>query len=213
MKIIVAGGGKIGKALTQLLVKEKRDVILIEKDKNLAEDLAEKLDALIICGDGSDRKILKDANISSADAVVAVTGDDKTNLMICEVAKTVNVPVIVTRLNDFSNESIFSNLGISGIINTTSSAILAFKKVLEVPGKKLISVIGGNKAEIFDLTISEKSKFANQLVGEISKNFVIAAINRDGEIIVPKVGTKIQEGDILTICAPIEEVKKIEKMI
>ncbi len=162
MKIIVAGGGKIGKALTQLLVKEKRDVILIEKDKNLAEDLAEKLDALIICGDGSDRKILKDANISSADAVVAVTGDDKTNLMICEVAKTVNVPVIVTRLNDFSNESIFSNLGISGIINTTSSAILAFKKVLEVPGKKLISVIGGNKAEIFDLTISEKSKFANR---------------------------------------------------
>lgn len=213
MKIIVVGGGKIGNSLTQLLAKEKRDVILVERDKNLAEDLAEKLDALVICGDGSDRKILKDANINSADAVVAATGDDKTNLMICELAKSVNVPTIVTRLNDSSNESIFSKLGISGIINTTSSAILAFKKVLEVPGKKLISVIGGDKAEIFDLTISEKSKFANQLVGEAAKNFVIAAISRDGEIIMPKIGTKIQEGDILTICAPTEEIKKIEKMV
>ncbi|MCK4532001.1 MAG: NAD-binding protein, partial [Candidatus Aenigmarchaeota archaeon] len=58
MKVIVVGGGRIGEALSRLLIKEKHDVVVVEKDEKLAEELAEKLDALVLHGDGTDKNIL-----------------------------------------------------------------------------------------------------------------------------------------------------------
>jgi trk system potassium uptake protein TrkA len=213
MKVVIVGGGTIGESLAQLLIKEKYDVIIIEKDEKLAEQLAERLDALVLHGDGSDRNILKDADIESADSVVAMTGDDKTNLMICEMAKGVNVPNIVARVNESANEGIFTKAGISNIINTTVASTLAFKKALEKPGKHLVNLVAGGKAEVFEISITKDSDFLNKGVGDISKGFVIASIYRDGDLIIPKPETKIKDGDILTICAPLEIVRKIEKML
>ena len=213
MKIIVAGGGKIGEALSKLLVKEKHDVILIEKDANVAEKLAETLDALILHGDATDKEIMKDANIENADAVVASTGDDKTNLMICEIAKASNVPNIITRINDPENEYIFTKIGVTNVVDTTKAAVAAFKKALEKPGKQLVNIIAGGKGEVFEITVKEGSKFIDKKVSEFSKDFVIAFIYRDDKCFIPKNDTKIKEGDILTIVSPTEKVKKIEAML
>lgn len=213
MKIIVVGGGTIGEALAELLIKEKHDVVVIEKEEKLAEELAERLDALVLHGDGTDKNILKDANIKSVDAVVSVTSDDKTNLMVCEVAKGVNVPNIIARINQSDNEGIFTKIGITNLINTTNTAILAFKKALEKPGKQLINLIAGGKGEVFEMSVNKDSKFANKTIADIAKGFAIACIYRDDKLMVPKPETKIKEGDILTICSPLEETKKIEKMV
>ncbi|MEE9323325.1 MAG: NAD-binding protein [Candidatus Aenigmarchaeota archaeon] len=213
MKVIVVGGGRIGEALSQLLVKEKHDVVVIEKDEKLAEELAERLDALVLHGDGTDKNILKDANIEKADVVVAVSGDDKTNLMVCEFAKGVNVPNIIARINQSDNEGIFTKIGITNLINTTTTAILAFKKSMEKPGKQLVTLIAGGKGEIFEISVGKDSKFTNKKIVDVSKDFTIACIYRGDKILIPKPETKIKEGDILTICSPLEEVKKIEKMV
>ncbi len=213
MKIIIVGGGSIGLALAEVLIKERHDVVVIEKDEKLAEELAEKLDALVLHGDGTDKNILKDANIKNVDAVVSVTSDDKTNLMVCEVAKSVNVPNIIARINQPDNEGIFTKIGITNLINTTKTSILAFKKALEKPGKQLISLVAGGKGEVFEVSINKDSKFTNKKIADIVKGFSVAFIYRDEKLIVPKPDTKIKEGDILTVCAPLEEVKKIEKMV
>jgi trk system potassium uptake protein TrkA len=213
MKVIVVGGGTIGEALVELLIKEKHDVVVIEKDEKLAEELAERLDALVLHGDGTDKNILKDANIKNVDAVVSVTSDDKTNLMVCEVAKGVNVPNIIARINQSDNEGIFTKIGITNLINTTNTAILAFKKALEKPGKQLINLIAGGKGEVFEVSVSKDSKFANRTIADVTKGFAVACIYRDDKLLVPKQETKIREGDILTICSPLEETKKIEKMV
>ncbi len=213
MKIIIVGGGSIGLALAEVLIKEKHDVVVIEKDEKLAEDLAEKLDALVLHGDGTDKNILKDANIKNVDAVVSVTSDDKTNLMVCEVAKSVNVPNIIARINQPDNEGIFTKIGITNLINTTKTSILAFKKALEKPGKQLISLVAGGKGEVFEVSIGKDSKFTNKKIADIVRGFSVAFIYRDEKLIVPKPETKIKEGDILTLCAPLEEIKKIEKMV
>jgi len=213
MKVIIVGGGSIGEALAELLIKEKHDVILIEKDEKLAEGLAERLDALVLHGDGTDKNILKDANIENVDAVVSVTSDDKTNLMVCEVAKSVNVPNIVARINQSDNEGIFTKIGITNLINTTKTAILAFKKALEKPGKQLINLIGEGRGEVFEVSINKESEFANKKVSDVANGFSIACIYRDDKLLIPKPETKIKEGDILTICAPLEKVRKIEKMV
>ncbi len=213
MKVIVVGGGRIGEALSRLLIKEKHDVVVVEKDEKLAEELAEKLDALVLHGDGTDKNILKDANIEKSDVVIAVSGDDKTNLMVCEFAKGVNVPNIIARINQSDNEGIFTKIGITNLINTTTTAILAFKKAMEKPGKQLVNLVAGGKGEVFEVSVRKDSKFANKNIMDVVKGFTVACIYRDDKILMPELKTKIKEGDILTICSPLEGVKKIEKMI
>ena len=213
MKVIVVGGGRIGEALSRLLIKEKHDVVVVEKDEKLAEELAEKLDALVLHGDGTDKNILKDANIEKSDVMVAVSGDDKTNLMICEFAKGVNVPNIIARINQSDNEGIFTKIGITNLINTTTTAILAFKKAMEKPGKQLVNLVAGGKGEVFEVSVRKDSKFANKNIMDVVKGFTVACIYRDDKILMPELKTKIKEGDILTICSPLEGVKKIEKMV
>ncbi len=212
MRIIIAGGGNIGEKLAELCSKEKHDVVVIEKEEKIAEKLSESIDALVLCGDASDRKILKDADIEHSDAIVAMTGDDKTNLMVCEVAKSYNIPIVVARVNDTESESVFMKLGITAAINTTTSVIFAFKKALEKPGEKIISLVAGEKAEILDKVVSKKSVITGKKVEDISNKFIVAAIYRNGEFMRPKNNTQIREGDILTICVPVEDVKGVEKL-
>jgi len=212
MRVIVAGGGNMGTKMADFLAREGHDVVVIEKNEKVAEELGGELDALVLCGDASDRKILKDGNIERCDVFVAMTGDDKANLLICEVVKSFNVPIIVTRVNDSSNESIFSDLGISATINTTTSAILALKKILEEPGKITAGIVADGKAEVLERVVQKKSKIIGKKIDQIRNRFVIAAILRKGELIKPKPETKIAEGDSLVICAPVEEVKNIDRL-
>lgn len=212
MHLIIAGGGNIGTKLAELFVKEKRDVVVVEKDERVAEELGGKLDALVLHGDASDRKILKDGGVENCDSLVAITGDDKTNLMICEVAKSFNVPTIIARINDSSNEPIFMKLGITASINTTIPSILAFKRALEKSDKRLINLVAGESAVIFERIVPRKCKIVNKKVGKVSNNFVIAAIYRNGELVKPKPETEILEEDVLTVCASVYEVKSVDDM-
>jgi trk system potassium uptake protein TrkA len=212
MKVIVVGGGKIGEALSRTLVKERHDVVLIEKNEGLAEELAENLDVLVLHGDGSDKGLLKDASIDSSDVVIAATSDDKTNMAVCEFAKNAKVPNIISRVNHAGSEKDFAKIGIESIIDATATAVLAFKKAMERGGKPLVSFVAGGKGEIFEINIRNDSKAAGKTVAEVAKDFAIACIYRDGKMIIPKPEMKIKEGDILTICVSLEDVKKIEGM-
>jgi trk system potassium uptake protein TrkA len=213
MKVMIVGGGKLGYELAQLLVKEKHDVVVVEKNENRAEYLGENLDALVLHGDGTERKILKDGNIKKSDALVAMTGDDKTNLLICEIAKDFKVSKIVSRVVDSSNDPIFSKLGITSSINTTLSSVLTFKRLLEEPGKKIINLIAGDKAEVFERSVDSKSKIVNKKIGDFSKEkFMIAAIFRNGELVKASSKEMIQQGDSLVIISPVEEVQNVDKL-
>ena len=90
MKIIVVGGGEIGTTLTTILSAEKHDVSVIENDPERAKEIASDTTALVLKGDGVDLDILKQAGIEKCDAIVATTGDDKVNLMVCQIAKSNN---------------------------------------------------------------------------------------------------------------------------
>jgi trk system potassium uptake protein TrkA len=213
MKVIIVGGGHLGNELASLLVKEKHDVVVVEKDDNRAEYLGENLDALVLHGDGTDRKVLKDGGIKKCNALIAMTGDDKTNLLVCEIAKDFNVHTIVSRVVDSSNDPIFAKLGITASINTTVSAILAFKRVIEEPGKKLVNLVAGEKAEVVERLVDNKSRIANRRVREFeNEKFNIAAIFRNGEFLRASPKETIQQGDSLIIVVPVEEVKNVDKL-
>ena len=210
MKIIVVGGGRIGEALSRVLTKERHDVVLIEKNERVAEELADNLDALVLHGDGSDKSLLRDANISSTDIVIAATNDDHANVAVCATAKDAKVPTVVARINQHENEKEFSKAGVEGLVDATSTAVLAFKKAIERPGRPIVGFVAGGRAEIFEVVVKKGSKLADKAIAEIAKDFSVACVFRENKFHLPKSDMKIKEGDILTICAPIDEVKKIE---
>ena len=129
MRIIIAGGGEFGSKLAEDLSKE-HEVIVIEKDESRAEYLGERLHAVVMFGSAADKTVLKHASAEKCDAVLAVTGDDRTNSGICELAKSFGVKRLVARLNEPSNENIFSGSGCLAI-NPMDSAVREFRKSIE----------------------------------------------------------------------------------
>src|SRR6478609_998169 len=120
MYIIVVGGGKVGYYLTKTLVNEGFEVLLIEKLSKKAAIYAERFGSVVLEGEGAESTTLEAAGISRADVVIAVTGDDEDNLVICQTAKKrFNVPRTIARVNNPKNEEIFRRLGIEMTVSTT----------------------------------------------------------------------------------------------
>ncbi len=214
MRVVIVGGGKIGKKLAEILAKEKNDVIVIEKAEKRSEELAEQLDALVLHGDATEKEMLLDADMEKCDALVTLTGDDKTNLMVCEIAKSLNVPKVITRINDSGNEEFFAKQGVSFLVNTTTSAIVEFKNALEKKGRQVIGLVSSDQCEIMQLYVSPKSKIINKSVESLAKDkIIVASIESGGKFRFPKQSTKIKEKDTIVVCIPLEVKKKVEKLL
>src|SRR5947209_8830861 len=113
MYIIVVGGGKVGYYLTKTLVNEGYEVLLIEKNPKKVNTFVERFGAVVQQGDGCEVTTLDQAGAGRADVVIAVTGEDEDNLVICQVAKErFHVHKTIARVNNPKNEEIFRRLGV-----------------------------------------------------------------------------------------------------
>ena len=127
MYVVIAGGGKIGEYLANVLLESGNDVTIIEEDLETADRLSVVLQGryLVIHGDGCDSKYQEDAGIRRADVFVATTGQDDDNLVSCEIAQRVfNVPRCIARVNSPKNLRIFHEVGIECVSSTTLIANL-----------------------------------------------------------------------------------------
>ncbi len=207
-KIIIIGGGDTGLALANVLEKNNQ-IIIIEIDKSIAEEIANRTNFLVINEDGIDSNVLKEAGIDKADALIATTGDDKTNLMACMIAKNTKLKKIISIVNSPKNESLFSHLDITKIISKVQSAVALTRKALyERSDERIIHLING-EAQIIELKVGKKSRYIGKKAQ--IKNAVVAAITRkDGsKIIISSEDKKIKEGDLLIIAARTKDVSKI----
>ena len=211
MKIIIVGAGEIGRILANMFTSEKNEVILVESDEEQAKKVAGQTECLVIKGDASDIKILNDAGASDADAIVIVTGDDKTNLMVSEIAKSLNIKRIITKVNFSKNEELFKKLDITAVIPEVGMMVTAIRRLLmRVPGH-IIAEIGDGEVEVIEFKIAEKS----HLVGKeaVIKGAVIGTIYRNGELIIPTPKTKLKAGDVILVSTTVEDLPEISKLI
>lgn len=129
MFIIVAGGGKVGYYLTRELLDHGHEVVLIEQVPRKAAALTEKLGDVVLEGDAADAATLETAGIVRADVVIAVTGQDEDNLVICQMAKRkFNVKRTIARINNPKNERIFERLGIDQAVSVTKLIMGAIER-------------------------------------------------------------------------------------
>jgi len=210
MKILIVGGGATALTLANLF-GEDHEVTIIENDPEEAKNLADKTHALVIQGDGGDIQVLKESNLTEQDAIVA-TADDKTNLMVAQIAKTEGVPKVIAVVREPKNEELFTHLGITSIVSSVGTNITAIKRLLyQVGDARILAQLGEGEIQLVELVVSEESPLLGKHA-EI-KNASIAVVYRNGEMIIPNKKLKIEAGDLLLIAAKTSDLPALKDLI
>jgi trk system potassium uptake protein TrkA len=198
MYIIVVGGGKVGFYLTKTLVSEGYEVLLIERNADKVERFVEQFGAIVIAGDGAEAQTLKAAGAGRADVVIAVTGEDEDNLVVCQMAKQkFHVARTIARVNNPKNEALFGMLGIDVTVSQTNHILNLIEQ--SIPGNAFVHLHNLVQPElaIVDARIEASSPVAQRSLGEIAlpPDCTIAAIWRNRRLIAPTPATELLPGD------------------
>ncbi len=204
MYIIIVGGGKVGYYLTKTLLSEGHEVLLIERDPDKTDQFIEQFGAVVVAGDGAEAAVMAAAGAARADVVIAVTGEDEDNLVICQVAKSkFHVDRTIARVNNPKNEYLFRMLGVDITVSQTDYILTLIEQAIpDQPFIHLVNLIHEDMA-IVDAKVVPGSPIAGRTIGDlpVPENCIIAAIIRSGELIIPSPGTAILEGDDLIAIA------------
>jgi trk system potassium uptake protein TrkA len=209
MYIIVAGGGKVGFYLARELIAQGHEVLLIEKSAARCEVIAAELGNVVQRGNADEASVLGDAGTNRADVVVAVTGDDEDNLVICQVAKRrFNVPRVIARINNPKNEGIFRLLGIDATVSSTDLILSVIEQ--EIPEQALVPLLRLRHAdvEVVDITLPKDSSLDGVAVRELRlpPESLSAFVIRGRDSIFPSGTTTLRSGDeILALTRPAYE--------
>lgn len=122
MFVLIVGGGKVGSYLTRALLKQGHEVVMVEKEERKARMLEQLIDQKVtVVGDGCDPLVLEQAGLKRADVVVADTGDDEDNLVVCLIAKKNAHGRCIARVNNPANKMIFDSLDRENPVTVISS--------------------------------------------------------------------------------------------
>lgn len=206
MKTLIVGGGKIVYFLARAFFSKGYNVTIINRKREECSWLARRLKATVVFGNATDPQILKEAQTSSMDAVLAVTPNDEDNLVVCQLAKlNFGIQRTLALVNDPDNEEVFQKLGVSTAFSTThiiSSIIEQRTGLEEIVG--LFSVAEG-KVNVTEVILSENSPVLGKSLMELElpENSLVACILRNKKPIIPRGTTKLNMEDrLITITMP-----------
>jgi trk system potassium uptake protein TrkA len=209
MYIIIAGAGKVGWNLARELIDRDSEVTVIENDRRRYLTVEQQLEHAIQYGDATELWVLERAGIQRADLVIAVTGDDEDNILICQVAKEKYlVDRIIARVNNPRNREHFELLGIKPVVSATDLILRLIEH--EVPEYGLVHLLDlpEQRLEIIEMLLPDDSKAAGQRVGdlEMPEGSLLISVLREGRGFVPGPDTVLEAGDeILAVLDPTVE--------
>jgi trk system potassium uptake protein TrkA len=198
MYIIIVGGGNIGYYLAKTLVSARHEVLLMEKDRARYRTISEELGEVVMQGDGCEVSQQNQAGFGRADAVVAATGSDDDNLVVCQMAKMEhNVPRTISRVNDPRNEALFHKLGIDATVSSTKIIYNLIEQ--EVGGGEVIPLAALNRGniEIVEVEIGPRSPVIDQEIRglRLPAEALIISVIRHDHAILPQGDTRFELGD------------------
>ncbi len=213
--VTIIGAGTVGLYVAEELEKDRSlRVRLVEKDPARANQAVSDLNrTIVINGDGLDRNILEEAGAARTDFLIAITDDDRTNLLACNLAKKAGAARTMALVNSSDLIGLKRDLGIDAIIDPralTVSQIL--KKLRRGRIKSLLSLEDGS-AEVIEGVVTENSPLVGQALGydELKDGITAVAILRDGDVLIPSSRVRIQANDQLTVLFEHTKVREVEK--
>jgi trk system potassium uptake protein TrkA len=207
MYVIVAGAGKVGWNLARELLEKENEVTVIEADRRRYLTVEQELEHAVHYGDATELWVLERAGINRADLVVAVTGDDEDNLLICQVAKEKYlVDRIIARCNNPRNLEHFKLLGIQPAVSATDLILRLIEH--EVPRYGLVHLLDlpEERLEIIEVVVADGAPAAGRRINQLNLpdgSLVVAVLRSEGGGFVPKADTLIEAGDeVLLVLDP-----------
>ena len=206
--VLIIGGGKISLYLAERLLKNKYNVKIIEKDYQRCLELADLLpNASIILGDGSDQDLLLDEGITNIDAVVSLTNLDEENIIISMYASKQNAHKIITKINKTSLIGLVESLDMASVVSPkelTASTIISYiraKSNTRGSNVQTLYKLVNNQVEALEFLVKENSKIVDIPLKDLSikRNILIAAIVREGQVMIPSGNSVIKANDSVIV--------------
>ncbi|RMD89068.1 MAG: Trk system potassium transporter TrkA [Alphaproteobacteria bacterium] len=216
-RVVIVGGGNVGLRIARRLEKgtDRVRAKVIERNRAVAENAADALERTIVLnGDGLDLDVLQEAGIDRADAILAVTDDDKTNLLVCARAKSLGCEMAICLINDPTLASLMRPLSIDAVINpraTTVSSILRHVR----PGRvRAVYSIGDAEAEVIETEVLSPSALEGKRLRDLSfpEGAIVAAVRKGGSYVRPGPEVALEAGDavvIFTLAADAPDVQRL----
>ena len=217
MKIIIVGAGNAGRQLAGRLCGERHSVVLIDSSTEALRHVEASLDAMTLCGSGSDPRILEQAGTEDADLFVAVTDRDEVNILACLLANAVGVPRKIARVGSeqfarAASKFNLENMGINLVINQKQACADEICRALALPGAVESFDLLGGKALVAGFVIAADSPIlgfspATLPNPELLAKLRIIALRRQGGLIIPRGDTAFEPGDCLYLVGEPDDVR------
>jgi trk system potassium uptake protein TrkA len=206
MYIIIVGAGDIGRPLLDIATQSGNEVVVVEEDGERADAIASEHDCLVLHADATIKKTIQDAGADQADAIISTTDQDATNVMICMLAKELEIPTVVSVVHNPDHMGLFRQIGVSTMENPQQ--LIAEYLYRAVARPAIVDYMRvGEEAEVFEITVAENAPIAEKTLHEaadqglLPDDVLVVAVERNDEDppLTPRGDTRIEAGDLLTV--------------
>jgi trk system potassium uptake protein TrkA len=215
-RIVVVGAGNVGlRVAREIESLPGMRCKMIERDRARAEFAADNLERTIVLnGDALSVELLTEAGIAEADAIVALTNDDRTNLLSCALAKQAGCPISIALSNDPTFERIAAPLGVDALINPRATTVSTILRHVRRGRVRAVYSIGSGEGEVIEAQVMATSPIAGKPVRDIHfpSGSIIGAVQSDGKLAMPNGDTVIRVGDIMVMFAVRAAVHQVEQL-
>ena len=216
MYFVIAGGGQDGFHLAKALLESSHEVMLLESDRRRAQVIEAELGSVVLNAPADEGRYQLEAGCQRADAVIAVTGEDPANLIICQLAKwKCNVPRVIARVNDPKNEIVFKALGIDETISSTRVIMNVIEQELPSGGFLPLMPLTGSHLELIEAEIAAGTPSAGRSIGKLGlpEGAAIGGIVRKGAVVHADDDTKLEVGDRIVVLSPTSAENGVRKAL
>jgi len=217
-RVVIIGAGNVGLGVAQALESraDRVRVKVIERDRPAAERAADQLNRTIVLhGDGLDSALLEEAGITTADAVLVVTDDDKTNLLAAVRAKEMGCRVAICLVNDPTLIPLMAPLGIDAHINPRATTVSSILRHIRHGRVRWVYSLGDAEAELIEAQVLGTSPLAGQRIRDIAfaEGVLVGGIMKQCKLVKPTGMTRIDEGDVVALFAMTKDVPEVERLL
>ena len=204
MHMVIVGAGSIGSSLIEMAAHEDNDLVVIERDPAIAHRIKDDFECRVIDRDATDRETLLAARAKETDVVISTTDEDTVNMMVMMLAREMGCQSLVSVVHNKENIKLFRTLGVNVVENPQRLIAEYIYRAVRRPAIKDFMRVG-DTAEVFEIVVAEDAPIAGKTLEEadmdglLPQKTITVAIDRTGEIIVPRGETVVEPHDHVTV--------------
>lgn len=222
MRIIVAGCGKIGKAITSSLVADGHEVVVIDSKPEVIKSVLATYDIMGICGSATDSAVLKDADVGRTELFISLTGSDELNMLCCFMARRLGAKHTVARIRDMENndsgfEFMKQQLELSMSVNPELLTAETIYRLLKLPSATNVETFSSSRMEMIELNLPQNTAVEGLPLGELRKQyktpFLVCVVGRDNKVFIPNGDFALRAGDKIGLLAEKDDIGKVLEIL